>query len=112
MAEHALFYGHVQLTPEDNQQLLQIMEQARALPDVQWQGQKTVLARKVRPLLERDSKPQSDLELSRKIGQFMLNPRLAPILRDRLDKSRAQETESAKQTVRLTSPPPQGAQER
>lgn len=112
MAEHALFYGHVQLTAEDKGQLLQLMEQARALPDVQWEGQKTVLARKVRSLLERDSRPKGDLELARKIGQFMLNPRLAPILEGRLDKSRASEAQSAKQTTRLTSPPPQGARGR
>ena len=84
LAEHALFYGHVQITSEQKQQVLEMMEQARALSDVEWEGQKTVLAMQMQPVVMPEHKPQGDLQLARKVGQFMLNPRLVPILEARL----------------------------
>jgi hypothetical protein len=82
--EYALYRERVELTAEMKQRIMEAMEQARTLSDVEWEGQKTLLARQVQPAIMPNRAPKGDLMLDRKIAEFLLNPRLAPILQARL----------------------------
>jgi hypothetical protein len=84
LEERALYRERVELTGEQKQKILEDMEKARSLSDVEWEGQKEALAREIQPAIAPDRAPKGDLLLSRKVGQFMLNPRLGPILEARL----------------------------
>lgn len=87
LEEYALYRERVELTREQKQRILDSMEKARTLSDVEWQGQKEALATAIQPAIRPDRAPKGDLLLNRKVGEFMLNPRLAPILEARLAQS-------------------------